>query len=1246
MSKSKIKIVEANENNLKKINLEIPLHKITAFIGVSGSGKSSLLYNVIATEAYRREKIVKGLATCRDYAIRPKFTKIENLPHAVVVKQRGLQQSRSSTLATITGLHELLRDEFVKQGKIICQCGAEVSSPSQDTIFKFLSSYSGAPIELFAIFAEEKYDDCQKEIELLKKYDIEEVLIISSYDEKEKIKKVKTLKKLSGNYANTIKIPLGKFLDVSDIRKVLDASQCIALESFQAYINENSYHFKYDYICPSCNRLHHPATSSLLSFNTTAQTKTPGICTACHGCGTIESLDYAALVIPDRKINDNFLNLQHNGLCYKHTYLCADSLEKFYKENKIDKNSTFYALLDDQQNKLKAYIEEKLFTKEHITVTKFINTIPCPSCNGNRLNYKANAVKLYGHSISEILTQTIDELLLFFSNKKLHHQKIFNILHSLQNATVGYLSLDRTTPTLSGGELQRIKVAIQFNTSYKNLLYILDEPSIGLHAYDNLKFVSLLKSLRDKGNTVVISEHNPQYIKNSDYLIELGPGGGVYGGDVVSAQSAETYTQDDIDIKREKRQVNLENAIHLKGVCCNNINAQDFSIPLNALVVISGVSGSGKSSLVHQVLCPIIKNYLADRSVNTSHIKSVTGLEKLKSIVELDQSQIGLNSRSIILTYIGCFDSVRNIFASTQQSIALNLSDSFFSFNSNDGQCDFCNGLGEFENNICPSCLGKRYKPLVLEVLYKKFSISDVLDLTIDEAISFFSDDEDLLFAFNALANLGLGHLTLGRTTPTLSGGEGQRLKLAKSLLEAKNKIQKGSFIYILDEPTAGLSCKDIRKLFSVFDEILKFNNTIIVIEHNLSMIQYSDYVIDIGLGAGKLGGKNVFSGLYEDLLNHPQSLTAKVLRNDAYAEHQTLTNDKEREELIEKEYLPSPPQFGTLANCQKIYLTDAAFEIEKSLLHNYSLKLDSDKFKFFDSKEALLSFVTDLDKPAFYAFNPFTSDFYVYKKIPLSDIRNKLLKLSQIGFDELLIGNEIFYIKKDIKKIIEINPWNIRLKTDSLETAYLHGSGWLSVFINSDFLEICTRLVSVQNKIIGSPKITTSTFNRYLNPCRECHGGGTLLTLDKNLVIKNPSLSILDDGFLHKAISDKLKSIMQLEIKPAIRKFIEEDLFDFSKPYERFTTEELNIFLHGFIHKKFLKPNGNKNTKADYIAWKGLFFYVRDNLSKVDKNFSKEINVTVTNTPCPFCSGTGFNKELDFFTVDDIPIMERLINS
>ena len=1188
------------ENNLKNISINIPHNKITSIIGVSGSGKSSLIYGVLANEAKRREKIDSSNANCFDYAIRSKFEDIENLPYCITLKQGGLQQSISSTLATLTKLHELLRDEYVKNGKIIGENGNSIEEPSLRTIQKFIQKYySKDKSKLFAIICFRKRTDGRKELEILKKYDIKEALFISSFDDKQKIKKISTVKNLNDKFKHTILVQFNKTDDTSIF-------QDIALENFLYKNSRLSFNFGFDYPDEVTGKIYQKKSTQLLSFN--ASNRFSGKCEHCNGHGLIEDLDINSLILKDKNLDEYFLNLEDNGKgAYKYVNIRPSSIQKELTKQKIPLKQTYYNLSKEQQQIINDIIFPKILKHQgKPSIGKFVKTIECPVCKGTRLNYKANAVKLYGVNISEILTKTVDELYEFLQDKELHHKKILTILKALQKATLGYLTLDRTTDTLSGGELQRLKFALELNSEYKNLLYILDEPSTGLHPYNNHQMIHLIKNLRDKGNTVIISEHNPDYIDESDYIIELGYGSGDAGGEVVF--SGEKRVAKAEEFKREKVKVNLTDAMQLKGVTSNNIIDEDFTIPLNCLVAISGVSGSGKSSLVHKVLVPTLKQYIADKTIDTAFLKSISNIEHIKEVVELTQSQIGLNSRSIVATYLNIFDKIRDIYATTNIAKEFSFDKSYFSFNST-GACDTCKGTGELEEIICPNCLGQRYKAEVLDVKYKELNIMEFLNSSIKNLSLLFEDDK-LKFAFEILEKLGLSHITLGRTTPTLSGGEAQRLKLAKTLIESFTKIKKGNFLFILDEPTTGLSAKDIAKIYTIFDEILSFNNSIIIIEHNLEIIKNSDYILDIGLGSGKDGGENIFSGSYDELLKHKTSLTAKAFKKE-YEEIEKIEIDSLN--LKEKIYTDIK-----IPNCNEFYLNDKHFSIEKDFAKNYELQTDNENHKYFKTKDELFEFVANL-KDVKVSFNPYVTELFKYKIVPTSLKKEKLKHLKKLGFT---IGTNDY----------KIDEWDFRVQSKEIEKAYNFGNGWVTVVNAETTYELFTRLVSIKNKIIGTPKIGEHTFNLYLNSCIYCNGTGAKERYDENLIIKDENKSVIEDGFFHSNIKIALKSI--------IKKFHKEGLFDFNRPFSKFTEEEQSIFLFGFKEYKFLKPNGRIQAPTDYIRWEGIFSYIHSNLKKI--NISDSIKQSKVNVNCPFCK-SGFKKEVEFYTINSSSVIDLI---
>jgi len=1186
-----LKLTNIYENNLKNISLNIPLNKITSIIGVSGSGKSSLIYGVLANEAKRREKIDSGNATCLDYAIRAKFDKIENLPYCITLKQRGLRESISSTLATVTKLHELLREEFTSYGEIIGDSGNIIKEPNSSEIRGFIQKfYPKNSFEIFALLCDEKYTNGAKELKLLNKFKIREAIFISSFDNIERFKKVSTVKSLNEKYSHTILIPIS---NIDEIDKYSD----LAIENFRIRDKNIDLKFNIDYFDINDGKIYQKKSSTLLSFNATS--KLSGKCEYCNGHGKIEDIDLENLILRDKNLNDSFLNLEDNGKgCYKYVAICLDSLQRDLKKEKIDLNQPFYKLKPEQQQIIKDIIYPKILKHQgKPSIGKFVKTVICPNCNGSRLNYKANAVRLYGLNISEVLSKTVNELFEFLKDKKLHHKKTIDILKALQKATLGYLTLERTTDTLSGGEMQRLKFAIELNSEYKNLLYILDEPSNGLHAYNNYQMINLIKSLKAKGNSVIISEHNEEYIKNSDYVIELGIGSGKNGGEIIfSGEKKELKNQ---TYSRNKLKIDLDNSIKLIDININNIKNENFIIPLNCLVAISGVSGSGKSSLIHKVLVPEIKRYIDNKSIDLSIVKEIKNIEKIKSIIELTQSQIGLNSRSIVATYLNLFDDIRKIYTNIDMAKEFNFDKSYFSFNSNIGACETCKGLGEVDEIVCPNCLGNRYKHEVLEIKFKDLSIIELLDKTVDELTNIFHDKK-LQFAVNILQKLGLSHISLGRKTPTLSGGEAQRVKLAKVLIESFKKVKKGDFIFIFDEPTTGLNSKDIVKLYEIFDEIISYKNSIIIIEHNLNIIKNSDFIIDIGLGSGKDGGKNLFSGILEDLLKHQTSLTAKALRGE-FEKVDKLEIDKSnlKEKIHHNNKLP---------DCNKFYLDDRHFEIEKEFAKNYQVLTDEANHKYFKSKNELFDFCKTLNIDEI-SFTPYVSELFKYKTVPISIKKKKIKRLKKLGF------------KVDLKDY-EKDEWHYRVICDDLEKAYNFGNGWISLKSANQTYEFFTRLVSVKHQIIGTPKIDERTFNLYLNSCNYCSGDAKKRVYDLELIINDKSKSILD--------SDFFKFKLKLNLKTTISKFAQEGLFDFSKPYNELSEDERNIFLFGFKEYKFLKPNGKKTTLGDYFEWKGLYFYIYDNLDKI--KIAQNIKTSKRDVKCPFCVGIGIKSEVQYY--------------
>lgn len=1188
-----ISLKNVSENNLKNISIDIPINKITTITGVSGSGKSTLIYNVIAKESQRRERIDSGKANFVDFATKPNFEEIKNLPYCISLKQRGLSKTISSTLATVTGLHEVLREEFIKSGEIVTPENNIVEKPTSTNILDFiLKYYPSEKYQCFAIVCYKKKTDGDSELNFLRLNNIENAIFISSFDDKESLKKVSSLKQLNIKYKHTILIPI---LDI----KTINNYEYLAKESFLLKIKDETFNFSIDYPDLKTGKIYQKPSSSLLSFN--AISEFSGKCNYCDGYGIIDNIDSKNLINPNKKLNDFFINLEDNKKgCYKYIAICKDSLARTLKKSQIDVEKSFYELNEDEQNIILNILKTQMIKHQNRpTINRYIKKQVCKKCNGTRLNYKANAIKLFDKSISELLNFTVDDLFEFLRDKELQNKKILNILNALQNATLGYLELNRTTDTLSGGELQRVKIAIELNNCYKNLLYILDEPSNGLHPYNNYQIIELIKELKNKENSIIISEHNPLYLENSDFEIELGYGSGENGGEVVFKGKR---VENNINLKnyRVKIKANLENSIYLVGVNINNIVHQDFVVPLNCLVVVSGVSGSGKSSFVHNALVPLIKEYISNKTINSNLAKDIKNFHLIKDVIELTQSQIGNNSRSIVATYLNIFDLIREIFASTQEAKKLNFDKSYFSFNLENGACNVCDGLGEINEDCCPSCAGAKYKSEVLTILYKDLNIYELLSLYIKKLDGFF-DNPKIKFTLDLLSKLGLSHLNLGRSTPTLSGGEAQRLKLAKVLIDSYLKIEKGGYLFVLDEPTTGLGEKDVINLYSIFDEIISFKNSIIVIEHNQNVIKNSDFIIDVGLGSGKNGGKNIFSGAYEDLILYKNSITSKALNGEFQKIDKLFL---EKNSLIIKEYDFNKRNY----NFNKFYLDEKNFNLEKLFSNNYFVVCDDSNHLYFKTKNELFDFIYSLDIDKI-SFNPYVNELYKYKKVPLSIKKERLRNLKSLGFN--IKQNDYL-----------INEWDYKVYCKSIQEAYNFGNGWITIISNNKTIELFTRFISLKNQIVGSMKIDTKTFNLYYNSCPYCLGGAKINSYNLDFIIGDKSKSILDIGFL--------KINKKLNLKNIILKFKEEGLFDFIKPFCDLSDEEKNIFLYGFKEYEFLKKNGRVNAIGDFLRWEGLFNYLKKELEQI---YLEQIT-------CPFCV-KGFKKEINFYSYKNKKIFD-----
>ncbi|MCX8676634.1 MULTISPECIES: excinuclease ABC subunit UvrA [unclassified Apibacter] len=939
MNQDYINIYGAREHNLKDISLKIPRNQLVVITGLSGSGKSSLAFDTIYAEGQRRY-IETFSAYARQFLgtlDRPDVDKIDGLSPVIAIEQKTTSKNPRSTVGTVTELYDFFRLLYARASDAYSyKTGEKMVTYSEDQITDLIyKDFSGekvlvlAPLirsrkghyrELFANLAKKGFLQVRVDGELL---DIVPDMKLDRY----KIHDIEVVidKLIIDTKENTQRI-------IQSIRLAMQYGEGTIMLLKQG--EEQGKYFSRNLMCPSTGISYQMPEPNTFSFNSPK-----GACEHCNGLGRVKEININKLV-PNPKLSFDknvfpiFEELSHTGwilsqidvILKKNGFTMSTPWEKLSDQAKDEIlygiNDKVTLDLDYAQIKktykvnfegIIDYITRLSTGKDEEESQKFKTQVfedrICPVCEGARLKKESLFFKIDNKNISEIarfslqkLSEWIHELPSKLSENnqiiaKDLIQEISKRLSFLVDVGLDYLSLDRPSQTLSGGESQRIRLATQIGSQLVNVLYILDEPSIGLHQRDNIKLIDSLKKLRDLGNSVLVVEHDKDMILNADYVIDMGPLAGKGGGEVVwegkpqNISKANTLTAKyingelQIPIPEERRKGN-GNHLKLTGCTGNNLKNVTLDIPLGSLVCITGVSGSGKSSLITNTLYPILNKHFYRAEKEPLPYKKIEGIEFLDKIVDVDQSPIGRTPRSNPATYTGVFTDIRNLFAQLPESKIRGYQLRRFSFNVKGGRCEVCQGSGlkliemNFLPDIyvhCEACHGKRFNRETLEVRYKGKSISDVLDMTIDEAVDFFQPIPKIHRIIKTLQEVGLGYITLGQQSTTLSGGEAQRVKLAKEL----SKKQTGNTIYILDEPTTGLHFEDIRILMEVINRLVNLGNSIIIIEHNLDVIKAADYIIDIGLEGGDKGGKIIAQGTPEEVVKNKSSYTAKFLKDE-----------------------------------------------------------------------------------------------------------------------------------------------------------------------------------------------------------------------------------------------------------------------------------------------------------------------------------------------------------------------------
>ncbi|GHR99367.1 UvrABC system protein A [Helicobacter pylori] len=928
----KIIIQGARENNLKNIFLEIPKNQFVVFTGLSGSGKSTLAFDTLYAEGQRRylESLSSYARQFLDKVGKPNVDKIEGLTPAIAIDQKTTSKNPRSTVGTITEIYDYLRLLFARIGEQFCPtCLEPISSMSaSDIISQICHLEENSKIIILAPIIKDKKGSFNDKLESLRlkgyvRAFVDGVMV--RLDEEIHLHKTKkhtieaVVDRVVINSENSSRI-------ASAIEKALKESYGeLEVEILQDNAPSIRKHYSEHKACFKCKMSFEELEPLSFSFNSPK-----GACESCLGLGTKFSLDISKILDPNTPLNQGAIKVifgynrsyyaqMFEGFCEYNgidTALCFNELNKEQQDALLYGNGTeisFYFKNSPLKRPWKGIIQIAYdMFKEQKDLSDYMSEKTCSSCEGHRLKASSLSVQVAGLKMADFLTKPIEEVYHFFNDpthfsylneqeKKIAEPILKEILERvffLYDVGLGYLTLGRDARTISGGESQRIRIASQIGSGLTGVLYVLDEPSIGLHEKDTLKLINTLRNLQKKGNTLIVVEHDKETIKHADFVVDIGPKAGRHGGEVVFSGSVKDLLQNNHStalylngtkkIERPKFEPPKEkHFLEIKNVNINNIKNLSVQIPLKQLVCITGVSGSGKSSLILQTLLPTAQTLLNHaKKIQSLNGVEIVGLEHLDKVIYLDQAPIGKTPRSNPATYTGVMDEIRILFAEQKEAKILGYSASRFSFNVKGGRCEKCQGDGDIKIEMhflpdvlvqCDSCKGAKYNPQTLEIKVKGKSIADVLNMSVEEAYEFFAKFPKIAVKLKTLIDVGLGYITLGQNATTLSGGEAQRIKLAKEL----SKKDTGKTLYILDEPTTGLHFEDVNHLLQVLHSLVALGNSMIVIEHNLDIIKNADYIIDMGPDGGDKGGKIIASGTPLEVAKNcekTQSYTGKFL--------------------------------------------------------------------------------------------------------------------------------------------------------------------------------------------------------------------------------------------------------------------------------------------------------------------------------------------------------------------------------
>ena len=930
MAIDRISVKGARQHNLKNINVDIPRDRFTVITGLSGSGKSSLAFDTIYAEGQRRyvESLSAYARQFLDQLEKPDVDSVDGLSPAISIEQKTVSRSPRSTVGTVTEIYDYMRLLFSSIGIPHCHvCGAAITRQSVDQIVQnVLGLPEGERVMVLAPIVRGRKGEFKKELEKLAKEGFLRARVdgeLLSLDEEIRLDKRRN---------HTIEAVVDRLLIKTGIRERLTDSIRTALKLTSgavliSIVDGEEKLYSERMACVNCGINVPPLEPRSFSFNSAY-----GACKRCHGLGTVLEIDPAKL-IPDANVAVDKLAfmgpadkqgsaylksalqavIKHCGANAKTTFgeLPKEVHEVFFNgtSGKLSFTQGLYSYQSEWKgalNWLRERLNEAPSDRVRVALEELVSPAVCQECHGQRLRSDSLSVRVGGRGIAEYTSLPIEDAVEAFEQVSLNSREeqiagpilreIKNRLQFLKTVGLGYLTLDRASATLSGGEGQRIRLATQIGSQLRGVLYVLDEPSIGLHPRDNQKLLETLSALRDLGNTVLVVEHDEETIRRADYVVDLGPRAGAHGGEVVAVGTAADIAENPdsitglyirgarkIEVPAERRAPNGK-YLTIRGAYANNLKEIDVSFPLGLLTVVTGVSGSGKSTLVEDILYYALARHLYGSLNEPGPHRAIEGLEHVDKVIEIDQSPIGRTPRSNPATYTGLFTPLRELYAMLPESRERGYKPGRFSFNVKGGRCEACEGDGmkRIEMNflpdvyvLCDVCRGARYNRETLSVKYKGKSIADLLDTTVEEALPLLENIPQINQKLQTLLDVGLGYIKLGQSATTLSGGEAQRIKLAKEL----SKRATGRTIYILDEPTTGLHFADVHKLLDVLQRLVSLGNTVLVIEHNLDVIKSADYIIDLGPEGGEHGGRVVAAGTPEEVARSRRSHTGQVLR-------------------------------------------------------------------------------------------------------------------------------------------------------------------------------------------------------------------------------------------------------------------------------------------------------------------------------------------------------------------------------